>query len=59
MQLFSQEGFLSCAYFHAATDVGDHLSEKKGDVKIDVSAYMKAQWHDRLAQLQQVCGISI
>jgi hypothetical protein len=24
------------------------------DVKIDVSAYMKAQWQDRLNQLQQV-----
>lgn len=47
------EGFLSCAYFHAATDVGDHLSEKKDDVKIDVSAYVKAQWQDRLKQLQR------
>ncbi|CAO3660329.1 unnamed protein product [Umbelopsis ramanniana] len=47
------EGFLSCAYFHAATDVGDRLTDKVQDVKIDVSAYMKAQWQDRLNQLQQ------
>jgi len=52
--LNSQEGFLSCAYFHAATDVGDRLTDKMKDVKIDVSAYVKAQWQDRLNQLQQV-----
>lgn len=59
MLLLPQEGFLSCAYFHAATDVGDHLSEKKDDVKIDVSAYVKAQWQDRLKQLQRVCTKSV
>jgi hypothetical protein len=30
------------------------LTDKVQDVKIDVSAYMKAQWQDRLNQLQQV-----
>ncbi|GAB5587547.1 hypothetical protein Unana1_02447 [Umbelopsis nana] len=47
------EGFLSCAYFHAATDIGDRLTDKMKDVKIDVNAYMKAQWNDRLNELKQ------
>ncbi|CAO3594916.1 unnamed protein product [Absidia cylindrospora] len=41
------EGFLSCSYFHTATEAADCLSAKHPNVKVDVSAYTKQQWPER------------
>ncbi|ORY92007.1 hypothetical protein BCR43DRAFT_508146 [Syncephalastrum racemosum] len=47
------EGFLSCSYFHLATEVADRLSAKHPHVKSDVSAYIKQQWAQRSRELQE------
>ncbi|KAI7877937.1 hypothetical protein K492DRAFT_171327 [Lichtheimia hyalospora FSU 10163] len=46
------EGFLTCHYFHLATEVADRLTSKQPHVKTDVSGYIKEQWYGRLKELQ-------
>ncbi|ORZ22393.1 hypothetical protein BCR42DRAFT_487957 [Absidia repens] len=47
------EGFLSCSYFHTATEAADRLSVKYPNVKVDVSAYTKQQWPERSSELRK------
>ncbi|KAI9355756.1 hypothetical protein BD770DRAFT_473459 [Pilaira anomala] len=47
------EGFLTCSYFTNAVQIGDRLSAKHPNVKVDVSAYIKQQWGERSRELQQ------
>ncbi|KAL1931253.1 hypothetical protein VTP01DRAFT_10390 [Rhizomucor pusillus] len=47
------EGFLSCHYFHLATEVADRLSAEHSHIKADVSAYIKQQWYERSRELQE------
>lgn len=49
-----QEGFLTCSYFTNAVRIGDQLTAKYPNVKVDVSAYIKEQWSERSKELQQV-----
>lgn len=51
---FYQEGFLTCSYFTNAVTIGDHLTAKHPNVKVDVSAYVKQQWSERARELQEV-----
>ncbi|KAG1500868.1 hypothetical protein G6F46_003999 [Rhizopus delemar] len=46
------EGFLSCAYFSTAVEVGDRLTAKYPNVKVDVSVYIREQWSERARELQ-------
>ncbi|SAM04862.1 hypothetical protein [Absidia glauca] len=47
------EGFLSCSYFHTATEAADRLSAKHPNVKVDVSAYTRQQWPERSQELRK------
>ncbi|OBZ81338.1 hypothetical protein A0J61_10613 [Choanephora cucurbitarum] len=47
------EGFLTCSYFSNAVRIGDMLTHKHPHIKVDVSAYIKQQWHERSNELQQ------
>ncbi|CAO3618353.1 unnamed protein product [Cunninghamella blakesleeana] len=47
------EGFLSCTYFHTATEAADRLTTKYPNIKVDVSAYTKQQWPERSMELRK------
>ncbi|KAG2207513.1 uncharacterized protein EV154DRAFT_150541 [Mucor mucedo] len=52
-QCYHIEGFLTCSYFTNAVQMGDRLSAKHPNVKVDVSAYIREQWSERSRELQQ------
>ncbi|KAI7906801.1 uncharacterized protein BX663DRAFT_497613 [Cokeromyces recurvatus] len=52
-QCYYIEGFLNCSYFANAIRIGDKLTEKYPNVKVDVSAYIKQQWNERSIELQK------
>lgn len=52
-QCYHIEGFLTCSYFTNAVTIGDKLTAKHPNVKIDVSAYVKQQWSERARELQE------
>ncbi|CAO3656406.1 unnamed protein product [Mucor fragilis] len=52
-QCYHIEGFLTCSYFTNAIRIGDQLTAKHPNVKVDVSAYIKEQWSERSKELQQ------
>ncbi|KAI8367208.1 hypothetical protein EDC96DRAFT_507294 [Choanephora cucurbitarum] len=47
------EGFLTCSYFSNAVRIGDMLTNQHPHIKVDVSAYIQQQWHERSNELQQ------
>ncbi|KAI8074475.1 hypothetical protein BC940DRAFT_288331 [Gongronella butleri] len=47
------EGFLSCSYFHTATEAADRLAARYPNVKVDVSAFPKQKWPERSMELRK------
>ncbi|KAK9765792.1 hypothetical protein K7432_005579 [Basidiobolus ranarum] len=53
------EGFLDCAYFHNAVELGDKVSahtkrtNSRDTVKMEVKVHPKSQWNDRIQQLKE------
>ncbi|KAI8986510.1 hypothetical protein BDB01DRAFT_849557 [Pilobolus umbonatus] len=52
-QCYHIEGFLNCSYFSNAVEVGDRLTAKYPNIKVDVNAYIKQQWGQRSQELQK------
>ncbi|ORX94053.1 hypothetical protein K493DRAFT_408141 [Basidiobolus meristosporus CBS 931.73] len=47
------EGFLECAYFHNAVELGDLVKKRASQVQVDVKATERAQWSERIQQLKK------